>query len=228
MFLTAFPPEQLFSAGEARPEAPAADLPARLRQAIGAAHAAIEALPASRAMLEGRIRRQSYAVLLGQLWYVHGCLESRLTGDHPAAALFTPEMSRAAVILRDLQVLGGGVGPVAGATRQMVDALTAEAERSPWTLLGALYVLEGSRMGSMVLARPLARALGVAMNPGCGLDYHLDGAADRPRTWGRFKASLAMLPLSEADQAAAVRGAAVTMDGLFAVYAEHPPSPVPS
>lgn len=77
-------------------------------------------------------------------------------------------------------------------------------------------------MGSMVLARTLAPALGVDRRPGAGLDYHLDGIATRPREWQRFRAALAALPLGPARQAAVEAAAVATMSGLLGLYADLP------
>ena len=75
----------------------------------------------------------------------------------------------------------------------------------------------GGGPGMVMLARPLARALGVRPEPGCGLDYHLGGAAGRAAEFRRFKAALDALPLGGAAEEAAVGGAVAA----FRMLGEH-------
>ncbi|MBL8800191.1 MAG: biliverdin-producing heme oxygenase [Planctomycetia bacterium] len=196
------------------------DLPLRLREATAELHGRIERLPAAEAMAAGRITRADYLALLGQLTLLHATLERELELHDALRVLYQSGMARLPVLHTDLAVLGGA--PAARpwpATLALVRELQEWSAQRPWALLGSLYILEGSRMGSMVLVKPLSAALGVPPRPGQGLDYHLQGMADRPRAWQQFKAVLAALPLTD-DQAEQVLAAAVrTMSGLHALYA---------
>jgi heme oxygenase len=198
------------------------DIATRLREAIGPAHSAIEELPLSRAMIDGRVCREDYSALLGQLWFVHHGLEAELKCHKELLAIYRPEtMDRAAVILRDLAELGthGGAAAPLESTLSLVRSISDRSAERPWALLGYLYVLEGSRMGSMALARPLAKALGVPAESGVGLDYHRDGMATRVPQWMRFKSVLLALPLGEEDQGEVVSSAIEMMEGLCGLYA---------
>ena len=118
------------------------------------------------------------------------------------AAVWDADRARAAVIERDLVALGAE--PEAAdhpATDDWLAAVGGHPEPAAW--LGVIYLFEGSRMGSMALLRPVARALGVPPAPGCGVDYHLDGAAGLMPRWQRFKAALDALPLTPGQQDAA-------------------------
>jgi heme oxygenase len=198
-------------------------LPDRVRQLLGPTHAAIEQTAFARAMIGGTIDRAAYSRGLDQLGVLHSALEDALATRPEFVALYDPaRMTRTDAIACDLVALGGEPAGPTDATDALCAAIRGWAAASPWKLVGALYVLEGSRMGSMALVRPLSKALGVEVRPGTGLDYHLAGIATRPQDWQRFRATLAGSPLTESQQADVCAGAVGTMDGLFALYAALP------
>ena len=85
-------------------------------------------------------------------------------------------------------------------------------------VLGTAYIFEGSRMGSMFLVRALAKAFPVPMEPGQGLDYHLEGLATRRQDWARFRGQLDSLPLTESQQDDVLFAAIETMKSLHNLY----------
>jgi heme oxygenase len=199
-------------------------LPDRLRAAIAGAHTAIEATPLAVAMIGGTISRDAYADWLAEMDALHAALESALADCPPAAGLYQPdEMARTRLLARDRVVFGGGVftlpHPSVG---ELVERFGEWRDSAPWKLLGALYVLEGSRMGSMALLRPLAKAFGLIPQLGVGLDYHLDGIATRPQKWQQFRAALAAVPLTEGQQADVCSAAVTVMVGLCELYTAVP------
>jgi heme oxygenase len=195
-------------------------LPDRLRAAISGPHTAIEETPLAVSMLDGTITRDAYAGWLAEMHHLHATLEAALTDCPLAAGLFHPdEMTRSRLIDRDRAVFRGD--PFA----QPHDAIARLGEQfadwqttAPWKLLGALYVLEGSRMGSMVLLRHLSRAFSIPPTPGAGLDYHADGIATRPQKWQQFRAALAGVPLTADQQADTCEAATAVMEGLCELY----------
>lgn len=196
------------------------DIMGQLRLAIDQTHQDIENLPYSRALLAGQLHRPAYLVSLGQLYHLHLNLECEL-GCHPQLlSVYRPGvMARGHLIERDLAALGGQAGRPAAQTTRLITRFRAWSEEAPCALLGALYVFEGSRLGSLVLARSLARSLGVPAEPWRGLDYHIDAASERPRLWGEFKTAMNAVMLSDADRREVVDAAAATMSGLYDLYA---------
>jgi heme oxygenase len=195
------------------------DIAVSLRAATDEVHRRIEELPYAQAMVGGRLSRDGYTPLLAQLWHLHAALEAELSRRPELGGLYQPTMERAETILVDLAALGdAGPGEPTAATQRLVARIRDWATKSPWALIGCLYIFEGSRMGSMMMVRPLSASLNVSPEAGQGLDYHLDGAATRPQTWQRFKARLNALALTPEQCAAVVEGATATMNGLYDLY----------
>lgn len=204
-------------------------LPDRIRQALAPAHVFVEQTAYAQAMVAGRIGRADYAAGLRQMGHLHAALEAALAAAaprHPAvAALYDPaRMDRTAAVARDLDALGEtATDAPAPAAARAADAIAGWATDRPWALLGPLYVVEGSRMGSMVLARALGKTFGLdPRQPGTGLDYHADGLMTRPQDWKQFRQTLADLPLTEAESEDVCAAALQAMEGLVEMYAEIP------
>lgn len=207
----------------------------RLRAALAPAHDVVERTPFAVAMAGGRLSRAEYATGLGPLARLHAALEAALSPnrDSPVvAAVYDPaRMARSPLLAADLAVLGEPAAvPAADAViDELARRLGEWGRATPWALVGPLYVVEGSRMGSMLLARSLSAGFGVKPEPGVGLDYHVAGMATRPADWQRFKAAVNALPLTPAEADDVVAAATATMDALVAMYAALPaPDPVPA
>jgi heme oxygenase len=199
------------------------DLLQSIQEATAEWHGRIERLPLALAIIEGRVTRDAYVALLGELLTVHRAVEYGLQSYPEASVLYRPDMARCPALVRDRTALGAEFPETGGTTAAALAAWLEECAQTGYTeLMGALYILEGSRMGSLALARPLAHALEVPLTQGKGLDYHLEGMADRPRTWQTFKATLRTLPLTALQVTEFVNGAAVTMRGLHDLYASLP------
>ncbi|HMP15591.1 MAG TPA: biliverdin-producing heme oxygenase [Gemmatales bacterium] len=195
----------------------------RLRQAMQVTHDQIENLPISLAMAQGSVSRESYLHLLVQMYHLHTGFESllRLTwGNHP---LVNDDQFRASSLEQDLHYFGCSLETLPAALPATTKLLT---EFRRWSndqkicLLGTLYILEGSRMGSMFLAKPMARAMGVEVALNRGLNYHLEGMSSRPATWARWKQQLDHQPFSDSEQEWIIQGACTTMQGLFEIYSQ--------
>lgn len=162
----------------------------RIRAELKELHDAIEDLPIARRMVEATITREEYALLLRQLMAVHEWIESAWddagTSDVPAG----PRIKRSEYVRQDLQALGVHDVGLLPATSDAVGFLATSVREHPLRLAGVSYVMEGARMGSMILLERLSRALRVPVAPRHGLDYHLIGLGDVPRRWREFKTSL--------------------------------------
>jgi heme oxygenase (biliverdin-producing, ferredoxin) len=196
----------------------------RIRAEMAVIHAQIDRSPMAAALVSGQIDRDAYGLLLGAMYDLHTAFEEALEEAHELPVMYQdPAYRRADDIQRDLIALGfSEIEPTPEAVMDMIEQIREWPAQSPWKLLGALYVFEGSRMGSMVMAKSLARAFGLAPAPGVGLDYHLAGAATRPQTWMGFRASINALQLNEADADEVLAGAVEMMTAMNDVYQNAP------
>lgn len=200
-------------------------LVSELRAATRDLHEQIERLPFAQALVSGQMQRAPYVAALAQLYAIHRTLESELERQTLPSAVYHPGMNRSSSLARDLVALQAGPCTLPlFATQTLTAHIRAWSVQSPPSLLGALYILEGSRMGSLVVVKPLAAGLRVPLAPGHGLDYHLQDLADRPRAWQQFKAALETLPLSAEEQAGIVQAGVITMQRLHDMYAALPVS----
>jgi heme oxygenase len=191
------------------------------------------ARPSARGRATDRpVRRTDYVAGLHQLRHLHAALEGALAAcDSPAvAALYDPaRVARSTLLTADIDALSDGeeaeTPPPAAPVATLAESLREWAADRPHALAGALYVLEGSRAGSAAVARVLTRSLGVPPLPGHGLDYHLEGVATRAADWRAFKARLAALPLSDAEQADVLDAATATTAALASLKAATPATP---
>lgn len=175
----------------ARARAPQGDATVldRLREETRAAHDAIERV----FDWEGRLAtREGYRALLARLYGFHAAWEPSAAALLDDPALFEPRR-KAHLLARDLIHLGLVPEELARLSRPGGDA----APRTRAEALGGLYVLEGSTLGGQVIARHLARTLGVGPDAG-GAYYAAYGEAVGPM-WRAVRARL----LAEASDPAA-------------------------
>ena len=194
------------------------DLPALLRAATAPSHQAIGEVRFFRELSAGRLTRRAALDYLGGLAAIHAALERALdaaAGD--LRGLWKPGMARLPFLRRDLDAAaaaGSPANPEAEAAARALAAGIARDAARPLSLVGYLYVLEGSQMGGQGLRKLFAAALGL---PEDGFSYYGgDGKATVAR-WQEFKKGLGGLGAT-ADQAADIaRAAAAAFDGMAAL-----------
>jgi len=192
-----------------------------VRAAISESHQQIELTPFSKGMMDGSISRSEYANGLVQLWHIHDELESLVQQAVEVSNYFTSEMVRTNTITRDLRAFGCKVvtfQPMSE-TLAIVNQLRDWAKQKPFALLGCIYVLEGSRMGSLVIAKPLSKTLGIAPGETAGIEYHTEGAAQTPSRVRAFKEKVDGANLDEATVGDLTEGAVTFMELLNKLYA---------
>jgi heme oxygenase len=167
-------------------------------------HERLETLPFFRALHAGQLPKIAIVSLLRSLSIVHGALERTLSGGSISGAwsghlaglhvLVVPKVPR---LSADLESVGGeGLPSVTPAIRSAIEyaaEILAYAD-TPLDLVGALYVLEGSQNGGIVLKRAYARCLSI---PEDRLSYFGSYGADTASHWRKFCELLNVLPLDE-------------------------------
>ncbi len=195
-----------------------------LREAIAADHDAIEKTPYALALAVGNIAREDYLLGLVQLYHVHAALEVAVAQSAELKPFFTPAMERTPAIKRDLAHFGRRVEDYAVLPQTQV--IAAEVLRlvktAPHNLLAHIYVLEGSRMGSLVLTKPIAQALQVQPEEHCGIDYHVEGARETPLRLRGWKEAVGSVAWGTEQESAILSTAAQFMHALCQLYAALP------
>jgi heme oxygenase len=186
---------------------PTGPLLSALRGATGAAHARLEA---RLDILRPAIDPGWYRRLLAAFHGYHRSLEAvfgRIDGW--SAVGLDPRARRKSPLLRaDLLALG----MTARAIARLPRCPDLPIVRSLPGALGCLYVNEGATLGGRVILPHVRAVLGVA--PGAGASFfHGYGAATSDQ-WSAFTAALAALPLSAAEERAAVEAAVATFATL--------------
>lgn len=151
----------------------------RLKAETQAAHDTIEAAFDLDAHLS---TRDSYRRLLLRLLGIHADFEA-LARPHLAGTGLEDRLCRADRIRRDLAVLGsdGDEG-----LRARPDLLAFIEDRSQ--AMGALYVVEGSTMGGVLIAQEVERRLG--LGPESGTGFFLGHGRDSAAAWRAFRSRL--------------------------------------
>ncbi len=196
----------------------------QIRAAISESHVAIEKTDFSKAMLSDYIHPMDYARGISQLWYVHNALELGIGKNDVLESFFTPEMVRTPTIVRDLSALGYRLDSMDALleTQTIVATLKSWSKDMPFALLGCIYILEGSRMGSLVIAKFLSKALGNEPGSFRGIEYHNEGASATPMRVRNLKEQIERAELGQERADAVKLGAVEFMSLLNDLYSVLP------
>ena len=189
----------------------------RLKSATADLHRDAESSPLQSQLVKGLLPRDGYVSFLGQMYLIHTAMEQAIravTDKHPGfAAVLRDYHWRESQLRADLVFLGTDPGTIAPATA--TTAMVAEIERAideqPVTLLGMLYVMEGSTNGSKFIAAAIRKAYEL-VGPGTSyLDPH--GELQKQR-WQAFKSDMDGVGFDEAESLAIITAAKGVFRGL--------------
>ncbi len=193
-----------------------------LREDTKDLHTQAEKGPFQVALMSGRLPREGYAAMLGQMLLVHRALEAGLRRQRAKvsaiAKVVTEEQYQEPYLLEDLAFFGvdaAAVRPTPATTTLIGEIARAEREE-PLALLGLHYVLEGSNNGNRFIARPLMKAYG--LTPPGGLRYMLPYGEKQPELWAKFKVDLDGCGLSEREIGTLVRAAETMYRGIIGIH----------
>ena len=195
---------------------PRVDLLTHLRSATSVLHDRLERLPFFVALLDGTLPRAAAVTLMRSLAIIHAVVERALSesSDTQVLALGSGVPHKLPLLMADLDALTTNDQPSIQAPIRVAVEFGARAlvdAQAPHTLIGLLYVLEGSQSGGRQLKGFYAQCLGVhearVSYFGCyGEDTDAHAAA--------FAERLTSLTLEQAQQVQAV-DAAVRCFELF-------------
>ncbi len=179
---------------------------ARLRAATAEAHERMHAHPGFAAAAAGAIRIADYRRLLARIYGFHWPFELAAREAIASSGLDfnVEERARSPALLADLKSMGLGPDSIA--------RLPLRAPRGPFAsvsaVLGALYVLDGSTLGGVQIARALRGVVGD--DSGDGRRFFLGRGDRQSEMWRAFLERLEVLSKDQRQSARAVEAAVVT------------------
>jgi heme oxygenase len=182
------------------------DTRARLRESTAAVHQRLHNHAGFAAVAQGTIRLDDYRRLLARLWGFHYPFEKIFRQVHSERALGVELEARArsSMLTADLVSLGVNRGSLSA----LPQCAGLRAPKSAAEFMGALYVVEGSTLGGLHLARAVQPLL--MSNSNEGRSFFLGYGNHHGAMWRAFLAALDNCVRSEGDKAAAVGGATET------------------
>ncbi len=158
-------------------------------------------------LMEDGLTRESYVEVLTRLRSIVSAWEAGVAAspERPPDG-FVRERNRLALLVEDLETLTGG--------DSVLDGCELPVFRGRAELMGAMYVMEGSRLGGQLIARHVERVL--SLGPGEGTSY-FRGFGER--TGVMWKEFMERLREDVADEETdAVIAGAKTMFGVFGAW----------
>ena len=185
---------------------PANDLRMRLREATAQIHERLHGHAGLGAAATGAMARDDYRLLLARLWGFHKAFEEALDEAARSLALdiAMADRARAPMLEAELKTLGLDARQIAQLPR--CDHIFRPADAAAF--MGALYVVEGSTLGGVHIARALS---GLFDGPeGEGRKFFLGYGERHSLMWRGFLARLDAFAGDEFCEAAAIEGAVRT------------------
>ena len=192
-----------------------------LRAETFAAHARLQCAPYFQALAACRLPLESYVGQLRALAVVHGVLEQALANcaDASVISVWNGDMRKLPLVHQDLRYFEprtvADLKEAVEAALKAADHLRPRSLEQPLSLLGWLYVLEGSTLGALVLRPLIARAFLLSGEE--GLAYvHSYGPAVHAR-WAEYQQRMNALRLTAEEREQVARAAGECFDHLEAV-----------
>ena len=194
----------------------------RLREATREIHAQIEALPYPQALERRELPLESYVGHLRAMAVAHSVLEHALSAgpDSRLGIVWRENLRGLPRVQSDLTFFAPqavlDIPAVHEGAKALADRILQRSVDAPITLLGYLYVLEGSILGAEVLA-PLVKET-FKLDRQRGLTYlDWDNATARER-WREFRDRMDAVPVSAAESDAIVAAAQEAFAGIHRIF----------
>ena len=202
--------------------AAAPGLMARLKTETRSAHDDAESAPFMVSLMNGSLPVAEYGRAIAQLGLVRQRVEQlmenpALQEDHMLRSVFRGHHVLSSQFMQDAAHWNPAEQEPLPATQEYLDQLDAWAKESPLSLLGAVYVLEGSNLGATVIRKRLTELHNLpADQPGlASLNAHGPELMNR---WRQFVADMNALPLTAEQQDDVVNAASVTFRAVDAIH----------
>ena len=193
-----------------------------LKAATFLPHARLQTAPFFPALAACQLPLESYVGQLRALAAIHGVLEQAMAScpDERVASVWSHDLRKVPQLQQDLRYfeprLVADLQQAVDTTLKTVDQLRLRSVEQPLTLLGCLYVLEGSTLGASVLRPLFARAF--LLTGTDGLAYlHNYGPAVHAR-WAQYQQRMNALQLNAEEREQITQAASAFFVQLEAVF----------
>lgn len=201
---------------------------ARLKAETRHHHANIETLPFFEALGARALPLDAYIRQLRALAMLHGAFEKAIgdVADAQVSAVWRDDLRKLDLLLLDIRHFAASsiwdAAPVVDAALALAAKIRLRAADQPVSLLGTLYVLEGSTLGNSVHARDILASYQLAGID--GLRYYTSYGDRAGSRWQRFSAEMDGALGDPTRHDAVVAAAHETFVGLHALHAALHPS----
>ena len=178
------------SEGAAFPQDESRKLMNRLRQETKAYHAKLESLPYFIALTDHRLPVECYVNQLRALSVIHGVFENEIAASHHSLvmAIWDEGLRKLPLLEADLKLFNPRFMPDANLSIQYALSITEKIRirqiENPVTLIGYLYVLEGSTLGNSMHRPDITAAYHLDESSGCS--YYSSYGPDVRTHWNHF------------------------------------------
>ena len=162
----------------------------RLKEETKDFHSRIEALPYFNALIDHKLPLECYVNQLRALAVIHGVLESEIgtSEDHQVSAIWEDGLKKLPLLEEDLRFFESRVVPDASTAIDAALAMTGDIRlrriENPVSLLGYLYVFEGSTLGNRMHKPDIVASYQLNDLDGC---RYYSSYQDRVQShWNRF------------------------------------------
>ena len=195
---------------------------ARLKEETKDCHSRIEALPYFKALMDHKLPLECYVNQLRALAVIHGVLESEIGSSEDArlTAIWEDGLKKLPLLEEDLKFFEARVVADASASIEAALAMSGKVRlrriEKPITLLGYLYVFEGSTLGNAMHRPDIVATYSLEGVDGCR--YYASYQDQVQDHWNRFseKMNRTLEDFSLQDQI--VESAHEAFSGLEALY----------
>ncbi|MCX6875225.1 MAG: biliverdin-producing heme oxygenase [Verrucomicrobia bacterium] len=193
-----------------------------LKAATFVAHGRLQTAPFFQALAACQLPLESYVGQLRALSVIHGVLEQALAAcaDERVASVWNNDMRKLPLLQQDLRYFEpravADLKEAGEAALKATEQLRLRSVDQPLTLLGSLYVVEGSTLGVQVLRPIYARAFLLAGEE--GLAYLRPYGAAVHARWAQYQQRMNALRLSAAEREQLAQAANELFDQLAAVF----------
>lgn len=193
-----------------------------LKVAISEQHARMESLPFIAELTNGQLPLESYVGQLRAMAVIQSTLDHELaqisSGEIRTLLLGRP--SRLVHLRKDLSVFDKlnipDIEAALGHTRTIAELIRRYRVEQPSSLIGILYVLEGTTLGNAVHLPDVLRIFG---SQTAGTAYYYNGYGDRTAEyWQEFCAAMNALPVNQDDRSKLIQVANDFFDRLVSLF----------